>query len=88
MVKVTKEGEYPNVGDETEDGDCEIESERPDGSAPGEQGDKEEEAEPGSLPVLTIGSFARYVWHIMIVMLESLTRLTAGDHCSFICTQA
>ena len=86
-MKVTKEGEYPNVGDEAEDSDYEIESEQPDGSAPGEQGD-EEETEPGSLPVLTIGSVARYVRHTTIVMLEPLTRLTAGDLCSFICTQA
>lgn len=88
VVKAIKEGEYSNAGEEAEDSDYEIESEHPGGSAPEERGDGEEEKEPGSLPVLTMGSFAWYVWYTMIVMLESLTRLTAGDLCSSICTLA
>lgn len=60
MVKTHREGECLDTSEGSEDSDLEIISEQASGSTQKIQDKKKEGIEPGSLPVLTVGSFARY----------------------------
>ena len=60
VVRMHPEGEGFGAGEESEDSDCESSSEQVSGSAPGVRDDIKEEVKPESLPLLTVGSFARY----------------------------
>ena len=57
-----KEGECSTVGEGTEDSDCESIPEETSGSPSEVRTDEGEGTEPASLPVLTVGSFARYAY--------------------------
>ena len=59
-----QENERSDV-DDGSDSDCEIESDRANGSVPEAQAYKQGETKSESPPVLTIGSFARYAQHIL-----------------------
>ena len=87
VVKVCQENDRPDAQDGSEDSDHEIESEQASGSAPEERVDKAEETKPETLPVLTVGSFARYAQHTLVKGLQLLSSATAGDLCSSICAR-
>lgn len=61
VVKMYREDECPDTGDGSEDSDCESILEQVTTSSPEAQVDEKEEKEPESIPVLTLGSFARYM---------------------------
>lgn len=65
VVKICQENERSGV-DDGSDSDCEIESDKASGFAPEARADKQEESKPGSLPVLTVGSFSRYARHTLV----------------------
>ena len=61
MVKLHRKDEPVDTGDpESEDSDQENETRQASDPKPEEKTNENEETEQGSLPVLTIGSFARY----------------------------
>ena len=60
VVKMYREHECPETGEGSEDSDCESVPEPAAGSSPEEN--EEKESEP--LPVLTVGSFARYAQNL------------------------
>lgn len=59
VVKLHRKGEYPNAGDASEDSDYQDSSERVGGLEA--QNDRKEKVDRELLPVLTVGSFTRYV---------------------------
>lgn len=61
VVKMHREGKRLDTGGGSEDSDCESGSEHAGGSTPEAQEDEKERTAPDSLPVLTTGSFSRYV---------------------------
>ena len=89
-MKPLREDEYLDVDGGSEDSDCESSLEQAGESAPEEQvgGIGKRKSERESLPVLTIGSFARYAQHPAFAELELLTLSAAGDRCSSICGRA
>ena len=88
VVESLREDECLDADSGTEDSDCESGPEQVNESAPEEDLDGKRESERESLPVLAIGSFARYVQHSMLVELEVLTvSVLAGDRCFSICVR-
>ena len=87
MIKLIKEGEGLETGDESDDSDYEMESEQAIGSAPEKRVDEMEETEPESLPVFTVGSYARHAQHTSGVSLELITLSAAGNPYFSICTR-
>ena len=86
MVKLIKKGEGLKTGDESDDSDYEMELEQAIGFAPEKQVDEMEETEPESLPVFTVGSYARYAQHTSGVRLELITLSAAGNPYFSTCT--
>jgi hypothetical protein len=82
MIKPLQRDEHPKP-----DSDCESGPEQANGSAPEEQVYGKGELERESVPILTVGSFARYAQHPVLVELELLNLSVAGDHCSSICVR-
>jgi len=68
VVKLFRENECLDADSET-DSDCESSPEQANESALEEQVDGKRESEREPLPVLTIGSFARYAQHHVLVEL-------------------
>ena len=62
VVRMHREGDGFDTGEESEDSDCESSLEQASESAPEVQDDRKEEAKPESLPLLTVGSFVRYAY--------------------------
>ena len=60
VVRMHREGEYPDVGEGFEDSDYESSSEEASKPTLEAKGYEKKETKPESLPVLTTGSFARY----------------------------
>ena len=85
MVRMHPEGEGFETGEEFEDSDCESNSEQACGSAPKVQDDRKEDVKPESLPLLTVGSFARYACRGWWARVSDF--ITAGDPYSSICTR-
>ena len=69
VVKLFREGECLDADSGTEDSDYESGPEQDNESAP-EEADGKRESERESLPVLTIGSFARCAQHPVLVELD------------------
>ena len=84
MVKPLREDECLDADGGSGDSSCESGMEQASESTPGEQVDGKRESERESLPVLTVGSFARYAQHSTLAGLEFLTLSVAGDRCSSI----
>ena len=59
VVRMHLEGDGFDTGEESEDSDCESSSEQASESAPKVQDDRKEDVKPESLPLLSVGSFAR-----------------------------
>ena len=55
-----RQGDGFDTGERSEDSDCESGSEQASDSAPKVQDDSKAEVKPEPLPLLTVGSFARY----------------------------
>jgi len=70
VVKLSREDECLDADSGTEDSDCESDPEQASESAPEEDVDGQRESERESLPVLTIGSFARYAQRSVLVELD------------------
>jgi len=70
VVELFREDECLDTDSGTEDSDFESGPEQDNESAPEEQVDRKREPERGSLPVFTIGSFARYAQHPVLVELD------------------
>jgi len=89
VVKPLREDEFLDADGGSGDSDYESDLEQASGSAPEEQVDGigKRKSERESLPVLTIGSFARYAQHPAFVGLELLNLLVAGDRCPSICAR-
>ena len=87
VVEPLREDERLSADSGTEGSDCGGGPEQASESALEEDVDGKRESERESLPVLTIGSFARYARHSMLVELEVLTLSVAGDRCSSICAR-
>ena len=87
-MKPLREDESLDVDGGSEDSDYENGLEQASESTPEEKSDGKgkSESEQESLPVLTIGSFARYAQRHVLVELE-LNLLVAGDRCPTICAQ-
>ena len=88
MAKSCLEGECLDTGSVPEDSDCEDGLDHASESAPGGRVNRKNESERKSFPVLTIGSFVRYVQHHVVARSDSFTLLVVGGHCSSICAQA
>ena len=86
-MKPLREDECPDADGGSGDSDYESSLGQFSESAPEDQADGKSEPEQESLPVLTIGSFARYAQPPVLVELELLTVSVAGDRCSSICTR-
>ena len=84
-MKPCPEGECLDAGSEPEDSDCEDGLEYASESALGEQVNRKNKSERKSFPVLTIGSFVRYVQHHVVARSESFTLSVVGGHYSSIC---
>ena len=70
VVKMCREGEYPSAGDGSDDSDCEGEPEHIGEFALEAQVGMPEDTKRGPLPVLALGSFARYAHGIGVTKLE------------------
>lgn len=87
MVKVYQKDKRPDAGEGTEDSDCEGTPDSADASSPEAQVDEEEEKGAASIPVLILGSFARYARKLIATGLRFLTFATAGDPCFSTCAR-
>ena len=87
MVKVYQKDKRPDAGEGTEESDCEDTPESADASSPEAQVNEEEVKGAESLPVLTLGSFARYARKSIARGLRFLTFSTAGDPCFSTCAR-
>ena len=88
MVKPHRKGECLDTGSGSDDSDCESGLEQASESAPEGRVNRKAESEPEFLPVLTAGSFFRFVQHTVMVEGKLLTPPVAGGHCSSIFAQA
>jgi len=70
VLKLSREDECLDADSGTEDSDYESDPEQASESAPEEDVDGQRELERESLPVLTIGSFARYAQRSVLVELD------------------
>ena len=80
-----REGEDLNPGGGSEDSDYESSSEQASGHASQVQDDKKEEVEPEPLPLLIMGSFARYACRRLQGRVSNF--ITAGDPYFSICAR-
>jgi len=87
VVEPLREDECLDGDSGTEGSDFEDGLEQASEFALEEDVDGKRELERESLPVLTIGSFARYVQHFVLVELEVLTVSVAGDRCFSTCAR-
>ena len=81
------EDEYFDKDDESEDSDCDSNPEVHSESTSKRQDGKKKALERESLPVVTVGSFSRYVQFTVAGEQSLLTFLVAGYRCSSICAQ-
>ena len=88
-MKPLREDEFLDADGGSEDSDCESGLEQASEPMPEKKtdGKGKSESERESLPVLTIGSFERYAPHPVLVELELLNVLVAGDRCLSICAR-
>jgi len=75
VVKMRREGEHPDACNDSEDSDCWSGPGQASWSTPEEQVDRKEETELESLPVLTIGSFARYARYPVVTGISRIVDL-------------
>ena len=77
VVKMHREGESLNADEGSDDSDYESSPEQTSDSTPEAQDKEQKGTEPESLPVLTIGSFARYIhrrWQVPVTDLPDSWR--------------
>ena len=63
VVRIHREGDGFDTGEECEDSDCESSSEQTSESVLKVKDDSKGELKPESLPLLSVGSFSRYAYH-------------------------
>jgi len=88
VVKSFREDECLDMDSEPEDSDRESHLQRAGDPVPEYQVDEKKESEQEPLPVIAIGSLARYAQHSAVAGLKFLTLSIAGDRYSSTCARA